>query len=50
MSNKGLLMLGNMGPFMLVEQKILVLQCLFSRKHGAHTWLFVWGQSLVNTL
>jgi hypothetical protein len=50
MSNKGLFMLGNMGPFMLVEQKILVLQPLFSRKYGAHTRLFVWGRSLVNTL
>lgn len=43
MSNKGLFMLGTMGPFMLVEQKILVLQRLFSRKYGAHTRLFAWG-------
>ena len=43
-------MLGTMGPFMLVEQKILVLQRLFSRKYGAHTRLFAWGRSLVNTL
>jgi hypothetical protein len=50
MSNKGLFLLGNMGTFMLVEQKILVLQRLFSREYGAHTRLFVWGRSLVNTL
>jgi hypothetical protein len=50
MSNKGLFMLGNMGPFMLVEQNILVLQCLFSRKFAAHTRPFAWGRSHVNTL
>ena len=50
MSNKGLFMLGIMGPFMLVQQEIQVLRRMFSRKYGAHTRPFVWGRSLVNTL
>jgi hypothetical protein len=38
-------MLGNMGTFMLVEQKILVLQRLFSRKYvnTVHTLGFLFG-------